>query len=72
MALVSAANDMQIVPIAIHTPVWADARRGGSVAVRGATVGRAAGGGTIGAGGVAIPAMAGQAGPADWGDACIT
>jgi hypothetical protein len=72
MALVSAANDMQIVPIAIHTPVWADCRGDGSVVVRGATVGGAAGGGAIGAGGVAIPAMAVQAGPAAWGDACIT
>jgi len=72
MALVSAANDMQIVPIAIHTPVWADCGGDGSVMVRGATVGGAAGGGAIGAGGVAIPGMAGQAGPAAWGDACIT
>ena len=41
MALVSAANDMQIVPIAIHTPVWADCGGDGSVMVRGATVGGA-------------------------------
>src|SRR6267378_7752027 len=57
MALVSAANDMQIVPMASQTPVWAGASGGGSVVLRDA-VGGPATGGTIGGGGVAIPVMA--------------
>jgi len=45
-ALVSAANDMQIVPMASQTPVWAGASGGGSV-VRRDAVGGPATGGTI-------------------------
>jgi hypothetical protein len=69
MALVSPANDIEIVAIPIQTPVSAAFGSGGRVAVGHAALGGVAVGGGIG---VALTVVTDQPAPPDSGEACMT